>query len=86
MDRTDMDKEWSQLSGGEAQRMLVALALASKPQVLLLDESTSALDLDVKQKVEHCVQDHATRFGTSVMWITHDVEQIERMKKMNQQP
>ncbi|KAL7560669.1 hypothetical protein ACA910_001351 [Epithemia clementina (nom. ined.)] len=81
MELSDLEKEWSQLSGGEAQRILVALALASKPQVLLMDESTSSLDLDVKQKVERSVQEHATKYGMSVLWITHDVEQIQRMKR-----
>ena len=56
------------------------MALASRPQVLLMDESTSALDLEVKRKVEQSVLDHATGWGMSVLWISHDLEQIERMR------
>jgi thiamine transport system ATP-binding protein len=41
-----LDNDWSTLSGGEAQRVLVALAMAPRPQVLQLDESASALDLE----------------------------------------
>jgi ABC-type cobalamin/Fe3+-siderophores transport system ATPase subunit len=47
-----LDNDWSTLSGGEAQRVLVALAMAPRPQVLQLDESASALDLETKMRVE----------------------------------
>ncbi|GBG26772.1 ABC transporter ATP-binding protein [Hondaea fermentalgiana] len=80
MSRSSVDKEWKELSGGEAQRVIVALAIASKPQVLLLDESTSALDLESKLRVEKSVESYAREHGAAVLWITHDDEQISRIE------
>lgn len=74
-------KKWSQLSGGESQRVLVALALASKPRVLLLDECTSALDLETKTRVEQSMHEWVIQNNTSIVWVTHDQEQIQRMKE-----
>jgi len=76
-----MDQEWKTLSGGESQRVYVAICLASKPKVLLMDESTSSLDSVSKQQVEQSVLDVASRDGVSVLWITHDADQISRMTR-----
>lgn len=72
-------KPWTAISGGEHQRVSLALALASKPQVLLLDESTSALDRDRKMQVEHDVIVAAETNGMGVIFITHDEEQTQRL-------
>lgn len=77
-----LEKEWKHLSGGEAQRVYVAIAIASRPRVLLLDESTSALDLDSKTRVEDSVELVAGELGISVLWITHDEEQVQRMSHL----
>jgi ABC-type iron transport system FetAB ATPase subunit len=74
-----LEKEWALLSGGEAQRVIVALALASRPKALLFDESTSSLDMESKLRVEGSVESFAEKHGISVLWITHDQEQAERM-------
>lgn len=74
-----LDTEWKILSGGEAQRMYLAIALASRPRVLLMDESTSALDLDSKMRVEQSVRMAVSQDGMSVLWITHDQDQVERI-------
>lgn len=77
-----LDKEWSTLSGGEAQRVLLAFAMASRPRVLLLDESTSALDLDTKMRVERSILQFCNEHNnSSVLMITHDVDQMERLQQ-----
>lgn len=81
MDNSAMDAEWKQLSGGESQRVFLAISIASKPQVLLMDECTSALDSDAKLKVEESIMRIAAKRGIAVMMITHDEGQMERMTK-----
>lgn len=75
---TALDQEWSTLSGGEAQRMILAIALASKPRVLLLDESTSALDLTSKLAVEQSIDRYAHSHGIHAIWVSHDPGIAER--------
>ena len=81
MDASSIDKSWSMLSGGEAQRVIVAIALASRPRVLLLDECTSALDLTTKILVEQSMEAFAKASGMCILWVTHDVEQVKRMSQ-----
>lgn len=83
MHKSSLDKEWKMLSGGEGQRMVLALALASRPKVLLLDESTSALDMNTKLKVENSIEQITKEQAIAVLWITHDVEQIHRIEKLS---
>ena len=78
-----LDMEWNKLSGGEAQRVYLAVAVASRPAVLIMDESTSALDVVSKQKVERSIERLAAEQGMVVLWITHDEEQMERMGGRN---
>jgi|GEM_PF-10896 len=79
--RSDLiQKDWQDLSGGEAQRIIVAIALASRPKVLLLDEATSALDMETKMKVEKSVMEAASLYDMTVLWITHDEDQVERLE------
>jgi putative ABC transport system permease protein len=82
LEPTFLDSEWKLLSGGETQRVHVAIAIASRPRVLLLDESTSALDLDSKTRVEDSVELAASEYGCSVLWITHDEDQVSRMGRL----
>lgn len=76
-----LDSEWKVLSGGESQRILVAISLASMPEggVILLDESTSALDVETKLKVEESVKEHCRDYGILAIWISHDPGQQDRM-------
>ena len=81
MSESSMDSEWSKLSGGEAQRVVLALALATSPQVLLLDEITSALDMGTKLRVERSIMEHCKKHGTCALLITHDLEQMRRLRQ-----
>ena len=66
------------LSGGEAQRVCFARALANQPTVLLLDEPTSALDEAAKLEVEAVIRRISGQGVTSVM-VTHDIRQARRL-------
>lgn len=74
-----LSKDWAVLSGGESQRVLMAISLASRPKLLLFDESTSALDYESKLAVEASINDFVDDHQGGVIWVSHDAEQVERM-------
>ena len=73
LDGEKWGQAWSTLSGGEMQRVGLAVAYALKPSVLLLDEPTSALDGETAGKVESFLH------GQTMIWVTHDGAQAERV-------
>jgi len=73
------DRDVTNLSGGEAQRVSLARALANSPLVLLLDEPTSALDDDAKSQVEGLIGDIIRDTGLTCVVVTHDFAQAARM-------
>ena len=66
------DKKVHELSGGQRQRVAIARALAIEPQVLLLDEPLSALDLKLRQKMRTELRAIQKRVGITFIYITHD--------------
>lgn len=62
-----------QLSGGMRQRVMIAMALALDPQVLIMDEPTTALDVVMQRQIVEQIADLRERLGFSVVFITHDV-------------
>ncbi|MEO0914727.1 MAG: ABC transporter ATP-binding protein, partial [Pseudomonadota bacterium] len=62
-----------QLSGGQQQRIVIAMALMSKPSLLILDEPTTALDVTVEAGIVDLVKDLGEKFGTSMLFISHNL-------------
>mgnify|MGYP000663208798 CR=1 FL=1 len=69
----------SRLSSGERQRLAIARALARQPRVLLLDEPTANLDQDMTHQVENWLLEEIRARDLIVIWIAHDIGQIERV-------
>jgi peptide/nickel transport system ATP-binding protein len=62
-----------QLSGGQQQRIVIAMALMSKPSLLILDEPTTALDVTVEAAIVQLVKDLGKKYGTSMLFISHNL-------------
>ncbi|QBY00536.1 ABC transporter ATP-binding protein [Rhodophyticola sp. CCM32] len=62
-----------QLSGGQQQRIVIAMALMSKPSLLILDEPTTALDVTVEAGIVELVKDLGAKYGTSMLFISHNL-------------
>ena len=62
-----------QLSGGQQQRIVIAMALLSKPALLLLDEPTTALDVTVEAGIVELVKGLGKEFGTSMIFVSHNL-------------
>lgn len=73
-----LNKDIRNLSGGEKQRVALARSIIFNPNVLLLDEVTSALDEENTLLVERVIKD-LNKKGTTVFWITHDLNQESRL-------
>lgn len=62
-----------ELSGGMKQRVLIAMSLILEPELVILDEPTTALDVVVQQRIIKLIQNLKAKLGLSVVWITHDL-------------
>ena len=68
-----------EMSGGQAQRVMIAMALALKPKLLIADEPTTALDVTIQAQILDLMRDLRSKMGTSVILITHDLGVIAEM-------
>ncbi|GAB3564905.1 ABC transporter ATP-binding protein [Amycolatopsis endophytica] len=67
-----------QLSGGMAQRVAIAMAMASSPDILVADEPTAALDSQVREDVLNVIFTLAAEAGTTILWLSHDLPAVAK--------
>jgi putative ABC transport system ATP-binding protein len=78
LEKEFLDKQVEGLSGGEQQRVSLARSLANKPNVLLLDEPTSSLDINSEEIIENTLK-QLSEEGIKIIIVTHSLEQTERI-------
>lgn len=68
-----------ELSGGMQQRVMIAMALACEPRLLIADEPTTALDVTIQEQILHLIRKLNEQLGMSVLFITHDMGAVSRL-------
>ncbi|MGE3300798.1 MAG: ATP-binding cassette domain-containing protein, partial [Arcobacter sp.] len=66
-----------QLSGGQIQRVVIAIALSRNAKILLLDEPTTALDFENKNNIINIINDLKKQLNVLILFVTHDIDSIK---------
>lgn len=72
-----LEKYPSQISGGQVQRVVIAIAISRDIKLLLLDEPTTALDFENKTNIINIVKDLKDKLNINILFVTHDIESIK---------
>lgn len=79
LDQEVLEKYPNQLSGGQLQRVVIAIALSSNPKLLLLDEPTTALDHKTKTKIISLLTTLQRKYHFKIIFVTHDIHSIKEV-------
>lgn len=79
LDETVLNKFPNQLSGGQIQRVVIAIALSRNIKLLLLDEPTTALDTQNKEKIIDLIKSLKEKLNILILFVTHDIESIKNL-------
>lgn len=77
--RSVLERYPFELSGGMAQRVMIAMAVTCNPSLIIADEPTTALDVTVEKQIIRLMQEIINEFNSSLIWISHDLEVVKQV-------
>ncbi|MDR1554982.1 MAG: ATP-binding cassette domain-containing protein [Campylobacteraceae bacterium] len=81
LNKSFVDRFPSELSGGQLQRVIIAFSLAQNPKLLMLDEPTTALDFDTKERIIKLLEELHQKMGFEILFVTHELSLAKKLCK-----